>query len=142
MRVNRGESRALYRALGGATTANREAIAESCGLAFGNGRGEASRQRRNTLDHERQLVSERNNPMHAGHRPPARLGTPGELLFTFRDHKHRQIDCELRYHGQVGVEAMFLVDREFRLSRRFDTKELAIQWAELERPFLEKGDES
>jgi hypothetical protein len=64
------------------------------------------------------------------------------LLFSFRDQKRRQVDCELRYHGAYGVEAQFLVDREFRLSRRFDTKELAIQWAELERPFLEKGDES
>jgi hypothetical protein len=81
------------------------------------------------------------NPLHSGYRPPVRLGTPGELLFSFRDHQHRQVDCELRYHGQHGVEAQFLVDREFRLSRRFDSKELAIQWAEQERPFIEKGED-
>jgi hypothetical protein len=49
------------------------------------------------------------------------------------------VDCELRDHGQYGVEAQFLVDREFRLSRRFDTKELAIQWATIEREHIEKG---
>jgi hypothetical protein len=68
------------------------------------------------------------------------LGRPGELLFTFRDHKHRQIDCELRYHGQYGVEAQFLMDRELYLSRRFDSRELAIQWAHVEREHIEKGD--
>ena len=79
--------------------------------------------------------------MHAGYKPPVRLGTPGELLFSFRDRKHRQIDCELRYHGAYGVEPIFLVDREFRLSRRFDTKELAEQWARIEREHIVKGGE-
>jgi hypothetical protein len=53
-------------------------------------------------------------------------------VFSFRDQKYRQIDCEVCYHRAYGVEAMFLVDREFRRSRRFDTKEQAVQWAELE----------
>jgi hypothetical protein len=34
--------------------------------------------------------------------------------------------------GQYGVEAQFFIDRELRISRRFDTKELAVQWATLE----------
>jgi hypothetical protein len=89
---------------------------------------------------ETELVSD-NNPMHARHRPPPRVETPGVLLFSFRDHKQRQVDCELRDHGQYGVEAQFFVDREFRLSRRFDTKELAEQWARIEREHIEKGDE-
>lgn len=80
------------------------------------------------------------DPHFAGHRPPVRQYRPGELLFAFRDTKHRQIDCEPRDHRPYGVEAMFLVDRELRYSRRFDTRELAIQWAELERPDIEKGD--
>jgi hypothetical protein len=79
------------------------------------------------------------NPLHAGHRPPPRLGRPGELLFSFRDAKHRQIDCELRDHGRFGVEAQFLIDREFRYSRRFESRALAEQWATLERQELEKG---
>ena len=80
------------------------------------------------------------DPYLAGHRPPQRQRRPGELLFTFRDHKHRQVDVELLDRGHWGVEAMFLIDRELRISRRFDTKELAIQWAEIERPCFEKGD--
>jgi hypothetical protein len=66
---------------------------------------------------------------------------PGELLFSFRDHRQQQVDSELRDHGPYGVEAMFLVGRELRYSRRVDTLELAIQWAELERPHIEKGNE-
>jgi len=69
------------------------------------------------------------NPMHAGHRPPVRMGRPGDLLFSFRDAKHRQIDCELRDHDPYGVEAQFLIDREFYLSRRFETRALAEQCA-------------
>jgi hypothetical protein len=72
-------------------------------------------------------MNDSDNPMFWNHRPPARLGTPGELLFSFRDHKHRQIDCELRYHRQYGAEAQFLLDREFFLSRRSDSRELAEQ---------------
>jgi hypothetical protein len=79
------------------------------------------------------------DPYFAGHRPPARLGWPGELLFSFRDGKRRQVDCELRDHGRFGVEAQFLIDREFTPSRHFDTRELAIQWARLERQAIEKG---
>ena len=87
-------------------------------------------------------MSDDDNARLWNHRPRVRFRTSGELLVSFREHRHKQVDCELRYHGQYGVEAQFLVGREFRLSRRSDTKELAIRWAELERPFLEKGDES
>jgi hypothetical protein len=81
-----------------------------------------------------------NDPKLWNHRPPARLGTPGELLFSCRDHKHRQIDCELHYHSAYGVEAQFLMDRELYLLRRFDTKELAEQWARFQREHIEKGE--
>lgn len=73
------------------------------------------------------------NPLHAGHRPPPRLGTPGDLLFAFRDAQQRQVGCELRDHGRWGWEAQFWTDREFVLGRRFDTRALAEQWAQLER---------
>lgn len=84
-------------------------------------------------------MSDDNDPHLWNHRPPVRLGRPGELLFSFRDHKHRQIDCELRDHGIYGVEAQFLIDREFSHSRRFETRALAEQWAELERRAMENG---
>jgi hypothetical protein len=53
------------------------------------------------------------NPMHAGHRPPERVRQPGELLFQFRDTKHRQVDCDLSDHGRYGWEAQLFIDREF-----------------------------
>jgi hypothetical protein len=41
--------------------------------------------------------------------------------------------CELRDHGAYGTEAQFWEHEEFRYSRRFDTRALAVQWAEAER---------
>lgn len=49
----------------------------------------------------------------------------------------RHLTCELRYHGEFGVEAQFLRDGELVIGRRFDTKALAVQWAEQERETLE-----
>jgi hypothetical protein len=52
---------------------------------------------------------------------------PGEPLFTLvKD--HRRTICELRYHGEYGVEAQFLETGELAFSRRFDTAQ-AVQWA-------------
>jgi hypothetical protein len=42
------------------------------------------------------------------------------------------IRCELRYQGAWGVEAQILRDGELVIGRRFDTKSLAVQWAEQE----------
>jgi hypothetical protein len=50
-------------------------------------------------------------------RPPARLEPSGELLFSFRDGKRPQIDCELRDHGAYGWEA-----RSFSLTANFDSR--------------------
>lgn len=80
-------------------------------------------------------------PFYAPNRkPPAKpQHEPGELLFTFRDPQHHQIDCELRDNGQYGIEAQFWRDRRFWYSRRLDTRDLAIQWATLERQALLDG---
>ncbi len=64
--------------------------------------------------------------------PPARKPRSPEILFTFQKGA-RVISCELRYHGEFGVEAQFLEDGELFYSRRFDTRAQAVQWAELER---------
>ena len=37
---------------------------------------------------------------------------PGEPLFALQK-GHRRTECELRYHGEYGVEAQFLDDGEF-----------------------------
>ena len=62
---------------------------------------------------------------------------PGEKLFEFLVGHKRHL-CELRDHGKWGVAAEFYVNEEFVMSRRFDTRELAIQWAQLERAAIEK----
>jgi hypothetical protein len=74
-----------------------------------------------------------------GLKRPAPKPEPGELLFTFRAPDHRQVDCELRTHGEYGVEAQFFFDREFSRSRRFETRAMAVRWAEAERAALERG---
>ena len=63
---------------------------------------------------------------------------PSEPLWMFRK-GHHQMSCELRYRGEFGVEAQILSDGELRIGRRFDTRALAVQWAELERAAIEKG---
>jgi hypothetical protein len=57
---------------------------------------------------------------------------PAESLFSFQ-RGSRLISCELRHHGEFGVEAQFLKDGELFFSRRFDTRAQAVQWAEIER---------
>jgi hypothetical protein len=47
--------------------------------------------------------------------------------------------CELRYHGEYGVEALFLRNGDLLIGRRFDLKEHAVRWADEERKALEKG---
>ena len=68
-----------------------------------------------------------------GRRIPPRMSTPGIPLFSFRTATHRQVECELRSHGEYGWEAQFFIDGAFSQSRRFDTRALAEQWAEVER---------
>jgi hypothetical protein len=63
-----------------------------------------------------------------------------EPLWSFQKDR-RTISCLLRYHGPYGVEAQILSDGDLRVGRRFDTKELAVQWANLERDAWETGTE-
>ena len=74
-------------------------------------------------------------------KPPARQPRVGEFLYEFvRESDRTPVRCELLDHGQWGVEAQFFIRGEFVMSRRFDTRALAVQWAEAERPDLEKGE--
>ena len=47
--------------------------------------------------------------------------------------------CELRNHGDFGVEAQFYQNEEFLFSRRFDSRNLAVRWAEDEQKAIECG---
>jgi hypothetical protein len=63
---------------------------------------------------------------------------PPELLFQFlRDHD--RFSCELRYKGEWGVEALFLLNEAWFVGHRFDTRALAIKWAETMRTVIENG---
>jgi hypothetical protein len=83
-------------------------------------------------------------------RPPAppRIPKPGELLFEFyRERDHKFFRCELRDHGEHGVEATFFegdfsfmahMFRDVDDGERITTaRELAILWAEQERKTIE-----
>jgi hypothetical protein len=78
-----------------------------------------------------------------GFRLPPRQPKPGELLFEFvRASDRASIRCELHFHGDhfgAAWEARFIDHGQFWFSRSaFQTKALAVQWAELERQAIEK----
>ena len=60
-----------------------------------------------------------------------------KTLFTF-ERRGRTITCELRY-SEYGVEAVFLEDGDLFQSHQFNTKTLAIMWAEGKRAAIERG---
>ncbi len=76
---------------------------------------------------------------------PPRQPQPGESLFAFV-RGHDRFTCELRDHGEHGVEAQFFQNEEFLISRLFDQRmdstrtprELATAWAEQERQAIER----
>jgi hypothetical protein len=53
--------------------------------------------------------------------------------------RHKLFTCELKYHGEFGVEAQIFEDGWLLVGRRFDTRALAANWAMLEKEDLEKG---
>jgi hypothetical protein len=70
---------------------------------------------------------------------PAHKAKPGELLFTFfRASDGAAMSCILRPGVEFGVEALILERGELLCSRRFDTRALAVQWAEDERKALRR----
>jgi hypothetical protein len=44
-------------------------------------------------------------------------------------------------HGTYGIEAQILRDGELVIGRRFETRALAVQWAELERAAIQNTEE-
>jgi hypothetical protein len=66
---------------------------------------------------------------------PRVASTPSSItepLWTISIDGHR-IDCQLRSHGECGIEAEFLKDGEYLRGRRFSTHALAVEWAILEK---------
>jgi hypothetical protein len=59
--------------------------------------------------------------------------TPGKPIWSLR-HDHVTWSCEFRFHGEsYGWEAQIVRESELVIGRRFDTRALAVQWAEEER---------
>jgi hypothetical protein len=69
---------------------------------------------------------------------PSAVSKPGEPLFEFY-HNHALYQVELRDHGQWGIEAQFFKRGEFLYSHRFNTRRLAVAWAEGTRKIIERG---
>jgi len=84
-------------------------------------------------------------PFYRPNRKPApeRLGKPGERLFEFRKGSDHYA-CELRLHGEWGVEAQFLLNGDLYIARTFQdqpdfgvrARDLATAWAEQQRKAL------
>ncbi len=73
-------------------------------------------------------------------KPSAPQSGLSALLFAFvRQSDHAHVRCELCHYGGWGVEAQFIVNDHLLIGRRFYTRALAVQWAELEREVIEKG---
>ena len=71
---------------------------------------------------------------------PVRKPTPGIVVWTLEKNRRRR-SCELRMHGpngEWGVETQILNDGELLIGRRFDTDDLALQWAKVEREAHER----
>ena len=60
----------------------------------------------------------------------ARVAQPSEPVWRIRNADGRQLDCELRDHGEWGVEAQLFRDLEFLYGRRWPTREAAVRHAE------------
>jgi hypothetical protein len=79
-------------------------------------------------------------------RPASRRPNPGEVLFGFTGPDGGQMRCELRDHGEFGVEAQLLLDEMLYIARTFQglpdvkvtARTLAIAWAEHKRQLMER----
>jgi hypothetical protein len=54
---------------------------------------------------------------------------PCDPLWSVR-HNHHAYAAQLRYHGEYGVEAQILRDGDVLVGYRFQTRALAVLWAE------------
>jgi hypothetical protein len=76
------------------------------------------------------------DPFFKPNRPP-RPPQPDERLFEFLSGFDR-FRCELRDGSPHGVDAQFFLNENLLCRRRFDTRALAVQWAEGERKAMER----
>jgi hypothetical protein len=87
-------------------------------------------------------VSDDALPFYAQNRPPGplRQSKPGEQLLEFHvERTHTFYRCELRDHGECGVEAQFFDPVDLRVAHTFPTREFPIARAQEERKAIENG---
>src|SRR5436190_14110272 len=72
-------------------------------------------------------------------KPAAHKLTPGTALFSFRMPDHRQVDCELRGHGEVTAGRPGFISIASSHDHVGSTREAAIQWAGAERKDMVRG---
>jgi hypothetical protein len=74
------------------------------------------------------------------HKPaPPRPRKPGEHLWAIRK-DGQQLDCDLRDHGEWGVEVQIYREPEFLYGRRWPTRALALEEADQQKAtYLRKG---
>jgi hypothetical protein len=71
--------------------------------------------------------------------PRRRARKPREHLWAIRK-DGQQLDCELRDHGEWGVEVQIYREREFLYGRRWPTRALALEEAGQQKAtYLGKG---
>jgi len=73
-----------------------------------------------------------------GRKVPPRQPQPGEAIWQIRVN-HVTWSCELRVHGEWGVEAQILRDGDLMIGRRFDLRSWAVSWADEQRHLIESG---
>jgi hypothetical protein len=77
------------------------------------------------------------DPFYAPGRNP-RHPRPGEVLFEFvRESDRAQFRCELRTREPSGFEVQFFMAGELFIAQKFERRDLALEWAELERRAIE-----
>jgi hypothetical protein len=87
-------------------------------------------------------MADDHDPFYVPYLPNTPLVSPKprepEWLWDFRTADHHTYSCRLLHRGEWGVEAQILRDGVLMHGRRYDTRALALQWAERENEFLEK----
>jgi hypothetical protein len=69
---------------------------------------------------------------------PAVKPRPNEKLWDVWA-RHKLFSCELKYHGEFGVEARIFENPELLVGYRHQTRALAVQRAERQKEDIEKG---
>jgi hypothetical protein len=69
--------------------------------------------------------------------PPQMKPRPNEKLWEVWAKNHKHYACELKYHGEFGVEAQIFEGGDLLVGRRFEARALAVTWALLEKQDIE-----